>query len=65
MSERCAVCNDEGWVCENHADKPWNASGCECGAGMPCRECNPSDRDTPPRMPPGSKTIFDKDGWRH
>lgn len=31
----CAGCED-GWVCENHPDRPW-PSGCKCGgAGMPC-----------------------------
>ena len=28
-------------------------------------EGNPSDHDHPPRRPPGFRTIFDKDGWRH
>lgn len=61
----CKTCSDEGWVCENHPDKPWRTDGCECGAGMPCADCNPCDEHTPPRMGPGFKTIVDKDGWRH
>ena len=52
---QCATCEDEGWVCENHNDKPWRRGegGCDCGAGQPCDDCNPSDRNNPPRMPPG------------
>lgn len=41
----CKICDDTGWVCENHDDRPWNggskrADACGCGAGAPC-ECNP------------------------
>ena len=42
----CDKCEDCGWVCENHNDKPWEGhcesdDYCKCGgAGMPC-ECNP------------------------
>jgi hypothetical protein len=37
----CKLCGGEGWVCEDHADKPWvNGNECCGGAGMPC-ECNP------------------------
>lgn len=38
----CDVCKGEGWVCENHEDVPWEASGHSdnCGAGAPCI-CNP------------------------
>jgi len=60
----CTNCNDQGWVCENHRDVPWddgNATCCAkagskwgCGAGAPCRKCNASEGpDDPPRMPPG------------
>lgn len=42
----CEKCNDTGWVCENHPDKPWETgedNDCDCGgAGMPC-ECNPNE----------------------
>lgn len=68
---KCENCQDEGWVCENHTDRPWNGAnahegGCECGAGMPCEECNSSDYDNLPRPSPGTKTIWDyKNGWRH
>ena len=39
---RCEVCDNTGWVCENHADRPSDCGGdskraCTCGgAGMPC-----------------------------
>lgn len=39
----CNICKGVMWVCENHTNKPWDASeenGCECGAGVPC-VCNP------------------------
>ena len=55
MAPICNRCDDTGWVCENHPDKPWDKTlphGCECGAGAPCPTCNPSDKDHPPRMPP-------------
>lgn len=38
----CDLCDAEGWVCENHPNKPWRNGydGCDCGAGMPCPKCN-------------------------
>ena len=46
---QCEICNDEGWVCENHREIAWdsgNATCCkqagkkfDCGAGAPCK-CN-------------------------
>lgn len=50
------VCYGTGWVCEEHNDKPWAGmmpdGFVECcgGAGEPCKKCNPSDRDNPPRF---------------
>jgi hypothetical protein len=58
----CIRCKDEAWVCETHTDKPWNEKidgGCECNAGMPCPDCNPCDRDNPPRDPPGFRPVLD------
>lgn len=59
----CAACGDYGWVCERHPDRPWSRSipgGCQCGAGMPCQECNATDgKDDPPRRPPGWTPIKD------
>ena len=64
---KCALCEDTGWVCENHPDTPWSGEhACSCGgAGMPCSKCNPSDADHPPRPPAGMRIEVDKDGWRH
>jgi hypothetical protein len=61
----CPRCEGCGWVCEDHPERPWGgAHACQCGgAGMPCPECNPSDEDTPPRMPPGYDD--DDDATRH
>lgn len=45
-TENCRVCDGTGWVCENHADRPWDGlsasdESCRCGgAGAPCRVCN-------------------------
>ena len=42
----CLVCDNTGWVCEEHPDRPWRgtsqrADACDCvRVGMPC-ECNP------------------------
>ena len=65
----CKHCDGEGWVCENHPDRPWNdtsPNGCLCGAGAPCPECQPCDGGTEPEMPPGTQIIMDrKHGYRH
>jgi hypothetical protein len=60
---KCTHCHDTGWVCENHADRPWEGPhACTCGgAGMPCPICN----DTSRSPPAGFKTEFDKKGRRH
>jgi hypothetical protein len=50
----CAVCDDTGWVCEAHPDRPFRGfssrtDACDCiGVGMPCEACNHSDADHPP-----------------
>jgi hypothetical protein len=53
-----AVCEDCGWVCENHPDTPWEGlRACTCGgAGMPCPRCNRGDLDHPPRPPAGTQS---------
>ena len=55
MVVTCARCRDTYWVCEAQDDRPWDgAHACGCGApGMPCPNCNPSDKDHPPRLPVG------------
>ena len=60
---KCAVCDDTGWVCEEHPDKPWHArpGGCECGAGMPCLACNQPKEDQRPRMPADFVPHIDRD----
>ncbi len=36
---KCEICNDSGWVCENHQTEEWEDGHRDCGAGMPC-VCN-------------------------
>jgi hypothetical protein len=24
IASRCLLCDDRGWICERHADKPWD-----------------------------------------
>jgi hypothetical protein len=38
IDANCPICGGEGWVCENHRDLPWGASGDAqtCGAGPRC-----------------------------
>jgi len=45
---KCTHCEDVGWVCEDHPEKPWEGPhACNCGAaGMPCPVCN-----VPPKAP--------------
>lgn len=53
----CQTCEGERWVCENHPDRSW-PDECECGAGMPCKECNDPPEGTFPAYPPGSTVIW-------
>jgi hypothetical protein len=53
----CDLCDDTGWVCEDHADRPLKgdskrADGCSFGAGMPCPRCRRDSRhvDLVPRL---------------
>jgi len=63
---KCALCEDSGWVCENHPIRPWEGEhACTCGgAGAPCPQCNATNDRTSPRMPKGFKTEVDNDGRR-
>lgn len=47
MPERCALCDDTGWVCECCGDKPWRElsvrqDACGDGAADNCPRCNPN-----------------------
>src|SRR5262249_33759713 len=55
----CFQCEDCGWVCESHPERPWEGShACGCGgAGMPCPICNPSDEGADPAELPGEQPI--------
>ena len=65
MTTKCARCDDTGWVCETHDDRPWR--DCDCGAPrMPCPDCNASaGPHDPPRMPPGFTVTLDDKGPRN
>lgn len=56
MTFTCLNCEDDRWVCENHAHVPWmGGDGCPCGgAGMPCALCNAG---SPPVMEPGTEIV--------
>jgi hypothetical protein len=56
----CETCDDIGWVCESHPDRPWEGPcACLCGAaGAPCNF--PTDGE-PPRMPAGFGTGVNKE----
>jgi hypothetical protein len=65
---KCTLCQDVGWVCEEHPGRPWaGAKACGCGAaGMPCSLCNAPDDGGAPRMPDGFEIDDDKnEGWLH
>ena len=59
----CPACEDMGWVCEDHDDRPWgiHPRACQCGgAGMPCEACNPSGGiDEPPAISPIARVTYD------
>jgi hypothetical protein len=70
-SDAWVVCDNTGWVCENHPDRPFKMfskrfDACDCGAGAPCERCNPYDTDHPPDMSrTGMRVTLDKKGPRH
>ena len=48
LEMRCERCDDTGWTCEAHDDRPWDSGlsehACRCGApAIPCPSCNQSD----------------------
>jgi hypothetical protein len=63
---KCGVCEDTGWVCETHENRPGACSAspraCRCGApGMPCLVCNEPESNERPRMPAGFAPRDDAD----
>src|SRR5437868_5153455 len=54
----CKICDNSGWVCENHPTsrgRPWagfseRSDACGCGAGDPSPTCNAADADQRPDM---------------
>ena len=46
-TDDCDNCDRTAWVCENHADRPWDGESgrddaCGCGAGALCPVCHGS-----------------------
>jgi hypothetical protein len=67
MHMKCDFCEDSGWVCKRHLERPWDGDSA-CGCGAPCAlcpACNAANDRAAPRMPDGFKTDIDKKGWRH
>ena len=55
---KCEFCDNTGWVCEDHGDRPLKADSkrgdaCSFGAGKPCPRCNRISRhvNDVPRLP--------------
>jgi hypothetical protein len=47
---KCERCDDTGWTCAAHDDRPWDSvlseHACRCGApAIPCPSCNPDPPD--------------------
>ena len=56
----CAICHDEGWVCEEHPDRAWGeVKGCGGGAGIRCA-CDTSD----PPFVDFSEVYATVDDWK-
>jgi hypothetical protein len=62
----CDLCEDCGWVCEEHPGRPWEGPhACTCGAaGAPCPRCNVPTEGEVPRMPDGFEIEVDEERWR-
>ena len=49
---KCEFCDNTGWVCEDHGDRPLKADSkregdaCPFGAGKPCPRCNRNSRQS-------------------
>lgn len=64
----CLVCDNTGWVCEDHPDRPWRGNSerteaCDCDPpGTPC-ECNTCGGiDEPAKLSPIAGVTLDKNG---
>jgi hypothetical protein len=62
----CKTCEDTRWVCQAHADRPWNnhPNACRCGEpGTPCPDCNePAPGERPGAgLPTGFTPRADRD----
>jgi hypothetical protein len=53
MTDNCARCQGERWICERHPDRSWPHDDC-AGPGEPCPACNTDD---PPQIPSGFQSI--------
>lgn len=64
---QCLLCEDCGWVCENHPNRAFEGvHACRCGgAGVPCPNCNPADETTTPQPPAGFTVDVGKKRRRH
>ena len=63
----CDLCDDTGWVCEDHGDRPLKADSnradaCSFGAGRPCPRCNRDSRhvNLVPRLPTGMRVTINR-----
>ncbi|MGY4154303.1 hypothetical protein ACVINW_000145 [Bradyrhizobium sp. USDA 4461] len=58
----CILCDNTGWVCENHPDQPWTGNhACWCGgAGAPYPQCNKPDNGDIPQLSRGIRSMFEK-----
>jgi hypothetical protein len=54
---KCNICEDSGWICDNHPHRPWEGNhACSCG-GAPCPHCNGTNDRAAPRMPSGFRAV--------
>jgi hypothetical protein len=52
---KCSICEDRGWVCENHPEKPWEGEHA-CTAVRMAPPCNRGNDEDAPRIPSGFRT---------
>jgi hypothetical protein len=60
----CTTCQGARWVCEAHADRPWNdhPNACRYGEpGMPCLLCNAPQEGERPALPTDFTPHFEID----